>query len=377
MRMNGSGGVLVVSASTGTGHARAADALVEGFARSAPDLHVRHEDLLLLAPRWVRAVYGGGYELMAMRAPWLWREVYRWTDASDGDRARWGAAAERILFREFRRLLLSRHWDACVCTHFLPGQLTAGRPGLPPFSTVVTDFTLHRFWVQPRVRSYFLPIEAAAEDLRRRLPGVRAEATGIPVAAAFRDRIDRAGARHLLGLAADAPIVLVMGGGLGIGVEAATHALLASGVSGLQVISLCGRNDSARGALATLGLPDDRLRVIGFEPAVHRLIAACDVVVTKPGGLTCSETLAMGRPLILTRPIPGQEEGNTRALVGAGVALAAPSDAALAHAIQRFYGEPGLWLRLQESARRIGSGDAADRIAAATLTRPTATATAA
>jgi|GEM_PF-5712094 len=120
--MNGSGGVLIVSASTGTGHARAADALVEAFARRSPDLHVRHEDLLLLAPRWVRAVYGGGYELMATRAPWLWREVYRWTDASDGDRARWGAAAERILTdsRRFLDEARSAFHDAVIALEPVP-----------------------------------------------------------------------------------------------------------------------------------------------------------------------------------------------------------------------------------------------------------------
>src|SRR6185436_18185116 len=118
--------LLIVSASTGTGHLRAAHALV-GAAWAHGEVHPEHVDLLECAPAWVRSVYGAGYEVLAARAPWAWNGVYRATDGRRADGARWGAAALRLLFRDFRRLVRGGGWDACLCTHFLPCQLGGGR----------------------------------------------------------------------------------------------------------------------------------------------------------------------------------------------------------------------------------------------------------
>ncbi|HEX8274292.1 MAG TPA: glycosyltransferase [Longimicrobiaceae bacterium] len=360
-----SNAVLIVSASTGTGHARAAEALRGALADRDPGLRVEHVDLLELAPRWVRAAYGSGFELMVARAPWLWERIYRRTDGDDRDRARWGPLAQRLLFREFSRLLLASPWRLCLCTHFLPCQLAAGRPGLPPFALSVTDFTLHRCWVQPGVRRYFVATDALAAELRPRVRGARVDATGIPIAGSFAAAPPREEARRALGLDAGRRTVLVMGGGLGLGVEEMATATLASGVRDLQVVAVCGRSADARERLEALGLPPERLRVCGYVDGVERYLAAADVVVTKPGGLTSSEALALGRPLLLTRPIPGQEVGNTRALTAAGAALAAPDGRALRGAVEEAFGAPGLLAGLADAARRIGRPAAAADVAEA------------
>jgi processive 1,2-diacylglycerol beta-glucosyltransferase len=360
-------GVLVVSASTGTGHVRAGEALRQALEEREPRLRVRHVDLLELAPRWVRAAYGTGYEVVAARAPWLWERIYHRTDGEEQDRSRWGPLAHRLVFREFRRLLLAEPWRLCLCTHFLPCQLAAGRTGLPPFSLVVTDFTLHRYWVQPGVGRYFVATDALGDELRARAPGARIQATGIPVAPAFADAPPRAEARAALGLDPDRPAALVMGGGLGLGVEEMARAALASDTAGVQLLAVCGRNAGARARLEALGLPPERLRVFGYVGGVERFVAAADVVVTKPGGLSTSEALALGRPLLLARPIPGAEEGNTRALVAAGAALPAADGRALRQALERVFGEAGVLTGLAAAARRMGRPHAARAVAGAVL----------
>ncbi|MDQ3388942.1 MAG: hypothetical protein M3483_05500 [Gemmatimonadota bacterium] len=357
--------VLIVSAATGTGHMRAAEALRGALALRDPGQVAEHVDLLELAPRWVRAAYGDGYELMATRAPRLWREVYRRTDALDADRARWGPIAQRILFREFRRLLLSRRWSVCVCTHFLPGQLAASGPGFPPFALVITDLTLHHYWAQPRVQRYFVATEALADEVRHRVPGAQIQATGIPIAPKFAAAPSRAEARRALGLDRSRPVALVMGGGLGLGVAEGVEAAVGAQVDGIQIVAVCGRNHAAAGRLRGAGLPEDRLRVLDYSDRVEQLIAAADIVVTKPGGLTTSEALALGRPLLLTRPIPGQEEGNTRVLTASGSALAAADPAALRHMLEHAFNEPGVLAQLAASARRCGRPYAAQNIAGA------------
>ena len=357
--------VLIVSAANGTGHLRAAEAVREAFAQRDPSVHVEHVELLSIAPRWVRAFYGSLFEKMVEKAPRVWKEIYRLTDGDDHDASRWGPVAHRTLFREFRRLLQSRPWAMCLSTHFLPCQLAAGRSGLPPFGLVVTDFGLHRYWAQPGVSNYFVATDTLAAELRQRVRRGRIEATGIPIAPVFAHAPSCAEARASLGLAPDRPVAIVMGGGLGIGVEDGVHAALEAADPAVQVLAVCGKNDPVRCRLSALDAGEDRLRVYGHVCGMERYLAAADVVVGKPGGLTVSESLALGKPLLLTRPIPGAEEGNTRAVVAEGAALCAPTQDALRQALRSVFSEPGLLERLSASARRIGRPHAAPAIAAA------------
>ena len=356
--------VLIVSAANGAGHMRAAEAVLGAIAARHPDVHVEHVELLSIAPRWVRAFYGSLFEKVVEKAPRVWKEIYRLTDGDDHDSARWGRLAHATLFREFRRLLHSRPWNVCVSTHFLPCQLAAGRPGLPRFGLVVTDFGLHRMWVQPGASTCYVATETLADALRRRVRRARIEATGIPIDPVFSRAPSQAEARAALGLAPDRPVALVMGGGLGIGVEEGVTAALRSTEPGVQLLAVCGRNDAARCRLASAGMAEERLRVYGHVRGMEQYLAAADVVVGKPGGLTVSETLALGKPLLLTRPIPGAEEENTRAVVAEGAALCAPTQEALRAQLRRLFHEPGLLAGLSDAARRIGRPHAADAIAA-------------
>lgn len=357
--------VLIVSAANGTGHLRAAEAVRGALAARDPDVHVEHVELLSIAPRWVRAFYGSLFEKMVEKAPRVWKEIYRLTDGDDHDSARWAPLAHRTLFREFRRLLKSRPWNVCVSTHFLPCQLAAGRHGLPRFGLVVTDFGLHRYWAQPGVSTYYVATERLAAELRRRVYRARIEATGIPIDPVFARAPTQAEARAALGLAPDRPVALVMGGGLGIGVEEGVMAALQATEPGVQLLAVCGRNDGARCRLDAARVCEDRLRVYGHVCGMEQYLAAADVVVGKPGGLTVSETLALGKPLLLTRPIPGAEEENTRAVVAEGAALCAPTNEALRQQLLRLFTEPGLLDGLSQAARRIGRPHAADAIATA------------
>lgn len=355
--------VLIVSAANGAGHMRAAEAVRGAIAARDPDVRVEHVELLSIAPRWVRAFYGSLFEKVVERAPRVWGEIYRLTDGADHDTARWAPLAHRTLFREFRRLLRSRPWNVCVSTHFLPCQLAAGRHGLPRFGLVVTDFGLHRMWVQPGVSTYYVATETLAGDLRRRVRHAGVQATGIPIDPVFAGAPPQGEARAALGLAPDRPVALVMGGGLGIGVEEGVTAALDATEPGVQLLAVCGRNDGARCRLASARVPEERLRVYGHVRGMEQYLAAADVVVGKPGGLTVSETLALGKPLVLTRPIPGAEEENTRAVVAEGAALCAPTQEALRAQLRRLFREPGLLAGLSEAARRIGRPHAADAVA--------------
>lgn len=354
---------MIVSASTGTGHLRAAQALADA-ARAVDGVHAEQLDLLELAPAWVRGVYGAGYEWMAAHTPRAWDGIYRATDAEREDRARWAPAALRLVFRAFRRLLLDGQWDACVCTHFLPCQLGAGRPGMPPFALVMTDFTVHRVWAQPRATRIFAPVESAATELRRRVAGPRVEASGIPVGAAIARAPSREVARERLGIDGRR-MLLVTGGGLGIGVEEAVHAALGTLPCDVRVVAVCGRNTQARQRLMELGVSAARLRVEGYVDHMEFWLAAADAVAGKPGGLATAEALAVGRPLVLTRPIPGAEEGNLRVVEGEGAALDGSTPERARAAFRTLFAGDAVRERLAAAARRIGRPAAAAEILAA------------
>ena len=354
--------VLLVSASAGTGHFHAAEALKAALVEEERRTLVRHVDILDVGPAWLRVAYGGGFELLASRAPRVWKELYYRTDG-DTDAARWGPAAHRLLFRAFHRLATEEPWDLILATHFLPCQLAAGRPRVPPFALVVTDFTLHRFWAQRRVGRYFVATDDLAGDVRARMPGTRVDATGIPVHPKFETTLSSGSARMALGLDPHAPVALVMGGGLGIGVANATRAAAAANVPGLQVVAVTGSGEGARAKLAPLALSNPRVRVLGRVERVQDYMAAADVVVTKPGGLTTSEALAVGRPLILSRAIPGQEEGNAAEMRRLGAALYAPGGDDVKTSLERLFGEPGLLLRIATEARALGRPGSASTIA--------------
>lgn len=354
--------ILVVSVSTGTGHVRAAEAVCTALARRHPGVYVRHVDLLELAPAWVKAFYGKAFEKVAAHAPSLWKEIYHATDGDEHDRARW-AAAGRFVFREFRRVLDAERWDACLSTHFLPCQLASGGGEFPPLSLVVTDFTLHRVWVQPCASRYFVATDELVAELGRRVPGVPALATGIPISPDVASAVSRDEARAALGLPADRRIALIVGGGLGIGVEESARAALQATPRDVQLVAVCARNDSARERLQALGLSAERLQVHGYVQGLTTWMSAADLVATKPGGLSLSEGLALGCALLLTRPIPGAEEGNARVAEANGAALVANTTDEIRAAFTRAFSAPGLLQRLADGARGMARPHAADHVA--------------
>lgn len=357
--MSSTGPVLIVSASAGTGHMRAAQALQKALQRVG--VETEHVDVLSLAPRALRLAYGGGFELLARRAPRVWGELYARSDGPGGDRAVWGPYAARLLFREFDRLLRSRPWSHCICTHFLPAQLTGHRSTPVSFSLVITDHVLHRYWVQPGVQTFFTANDALAGSVRERLPGARVHATGIPVDPDLWQADGMAARRHL-DLAPDRPIALLVGGGLGIGVEDSVDEALAGLPEDVQLVVVCGKNEAARERLAARSVAHSRFRVLGYVNGLSGLLAAADVVITKAGGLTTAEALALGRPLILMGAIPGQEEGNLRHLVANGAALRATYPGALRAGLEAFFTNTALRFRLSVSARGLGRPAAAQHI---------------
>jgi len=253
-----------------------------------------------------------------------------------------------------------------LCTHFLPleitGAMLAKDPAFRPFTAcVVTDFEAHALWMEPSVNLYCV----AAEETKARLVarGVKAEevvVTGIPIAARFSQPVAAAAVRKACGLRDDLPTLLVLSGGFGMGPVAEILGELDKIPTPFQTLVVAGRNEALRRELAA----QDRkhpTHVLGFVRNMHELMTISDLLITKPGGLTTSEALALGRPLFILNPIPGQEAANSDFLLQHGAAEKANRVEDLPFRLGQLLGSKKL-AAMARAAKELGKPNAAAAI---------------
>jgi len=368
--------ILILYASVGAGHTRAAQAIGAALKLKAPGANVMTVDALDLSRPLFRRVYGEGYMKLIEKVPSLFGILFDLTDkpskgegVGDGLRRavqRWGA-------NQLADLVETGSWDAIVHTHFLAPELIAalrrrGRTAAPQL-TVVTDYDAHRIWVHDPTERYCVASPLAGASLRAH--GVSASAivlTGIPVMPAYSTPVDEDAVRRAFGLSGGYPVVLHASGGHGVGpVEETFRALLAATIP-MEFVIVCGRNEAARSRLSTIRPPSrHRVRVLGFTDRMRDLMAVADLLVTKPGGLTVSEALACGLPMALISPIPGQEVRNADYLLENGAAVKANSPVALTGKIEELLSSEIRLKEMRRKAKALGHPRAAFAIARRTL----------
>lgn len=368
--------ILLLHASVGSGHTRAAEALGAALRELSPGACLRSVDVLELATAAFRSAYGLGYLGLAKAAPHLLGYLYDLFDRPSEASAA-PESARRLLqawgMRSFSRFLEREPWDAVVHTHFLPAELLAslrraGRLRLR-HAVAVTDFDAHRFWAQLPAERFFVASEEAAASLR--YWGARPESieiTGIPIDASFAEPLERAACRRALGLPAHRPVILQLGGGFGLGPLQEAFGALLSIPQPCQLVVVCGRNEALRRALSRLPIPvRHQALVLGFTDRMRELLGAADLVVTKPGGLTTAEALAAGTPMAIVQPIPGQESRNSDYLLERGAAIKAPSLAALPGKVAALLARPDRLDRMAQAAAALGRPRAAREAARSVL----------
>jgi UDP-N-acetylglucosamine:LPS N-acetylglucosamine transferase len=270
------------------------------------------------------------------------------------------------LQRRMEQHILTFQPDVAISTQMLPGALVSAvkldRGLRLPSIAVVTDFGVHDYWVQPGTDLYCLPDESAIVPALAAGHPAKVAVTGIPLMPGFASPPTPAESRAMLGLSVDAPVVLVLGGGLGLGVDVVAQRLLAA-LPDLQLMVMTGRNSAARDLLAPMAVRNDpRLLVCGWTERMETFLAAADVVVGKPGGLSVAETLACGRPLFATRSLLGQEGFNVDFLERNGVGrLVAEDD--LVEQVRSVLADPHALAAIQARALKVGRRNGAAEIA--------------
>ena len=359
--------LLLVSVSAGNGHVRAAQAIAAHAWRDFPQLRLQHIDMMQIVPTLFRKLYSDLYIKLASGLPEAWGWLYRKTDCEPGHSlsGRLRRGVQRLcsqgLFREIDRFKP----DVIICTHFLPAEILAAAVTEKRLNAQVwvqvTDFDLHQMWLHPGVHGYFVANEELAFRLQSQgIPRASIVVTGIPVMPAFDTRPDKFTAAARLGLNPDCFTVLLMGGGAGIGMDPVWIAELIKTQPQLQVIVMTGKNVALHEALAHLrDTHANRLRIVGFTEDVAALMMAADLAITKPGGLSSSECLVCGLPMLLVNPIPGQEERNAAFLMQEGVAQRADDPLTLQFRLQKLLADPERLTSMRARAIALGRPHAA------------------
>jgi processive 1,2-diacylglycerol beta-glucosyltransferase len=329
--------VLLLHASAGAGHRRAAEALANAFRERDPQAEIAVRDLLDFTPPLFRKTYGEGYLRIVRRVPELWSYLYGLSDrkARVPWRRKVRAAFNKVNTLSFFGYCDRFRPDLAICTHFLPLELLSTRSRRKRLSFryagVVTDFAVHALWIFPNVPAYCVATDEARRHMvRAGCPAEAVRVTGIPIDPVFTRTRPAPEARAALGLDPSLPAVLVLSGGFGVGPAVEIVSAFRDGGTPCQLLVVAGANADLKArveaAAASIRRP---IRVFGFVNNMHELMDAADVVVSKPGGLTASEVLAKGRPLLIVDPIPGQEQRNAEYILeaGAGVRLYDPADA--------------------------------------------------
>ena len=348
--------ILILTASYGSGHARAAGVLAAEFRRAGASPTVVDHFRDLVHPtfdRWSRAVY---YTILR-RAPALWGGAY-WLGDQISVSSPFMLGFNRIGARKLRGLLRAGRFDQAVSVQPTPAAALSflrsrGEP-TPPHTTVFTDFVAHTQWIHPHVDRYCVPAEEIAHELTARgLPREGVVVTGIPVAEEFLQQPERAAARLALGLSPRRPVLLFMdgsGGGFGR-LEEAARAVLDMEQS-FQSVFVTGHERGLEGRLRRLANGrENRIKVFGFVDHIRELMAAADFLVTKAGGLTLAEALAAELPVICFGSLLGQETRNERFAAMAGVGLVAGSGAQLRRVIAAALRDPVLLRDIRERIR--------------------------
>lgn len=323
--------ILILSVTVGNGHMRAAEAIKKAAGSLYPQTDVAVLDTFRYASPFLEKVVLGTYIEVLKMSPVIYDYLYRQSEKGKTLSERGKAEFNRILnlfvapkleqyIKEFQPQLI-------VCTHPFPVGIVSymKQKGIftGPLFVAITDFDVHSFYVFPEVDCYLL----GSEQLRQECTafGIKPEnmrVTGIPIDPAFANQYSKKEIREKLGLHPTLPTILITGGGLGMGHLESQVRILGKSVADCQLLVITGTNDLLKEKLLAL-IPElpCKINVYGFINNVHELMAAADLFIGKPGGLSCAEAMAMGLPMFIIDALPGQEEKNTQFLikVGAGV----------------------------------------------------------
>ena len=358
--------ILIVSASIGTGHNQAAAAIGQQLRSQRPRAQIDIIDFLQYGSYYRGSLLRETYLKILHLFPEVFDFLFRWTAGQGQQMKSLFAYSSKKRITELRRqfkphILVFTHPFPCAAACYLKRQ---GVLDLP-VAAVVTDFGVHPFWIYQEIDAYFV----AHENLRQQLldKGIyarRVQACGIPI-----DKKYSKGVPRSEGVITETPVILIMGGGLGLGPLDCVLRHLEAFPHPLRVLVVAGSNRKLFSKLREMaGKSRHKIRIFGFTEKINQLMEAADLLITKAGGLTASEALAKGLPMLFIPVIPGHEAENARFLIQQGAAVQVRDVEEIARCLKYLLVEqPEVLDGMRTAAAALAKPDAARDIAAQVL----------
>lgn len=367
--------IMILTASVGSGHNVAASVL-EAYFREEPDVEaVKVLDVLSLTSNFYHKLYGEGYFAAVDAVPWLVGWGYDVNDAPFNS-AEILPVWDQVHTAEVAKTIEAYQPDVIVCTHFLPARLVSllikrGRLHAS-MSVITTDYDFQGLWLSVPFNRFFVARdETRAHMVEIGLPADRITVSGIPVKAVFSQTVEREEVLARYQLRPDVPTLLISAGAAG---GTYTEAIVAQTLrmrNNFQAVVACGRNELLKDKITALVASQaDRYRVVGIVNDMPDLMRAANLFVGKPGGLSSSECMAAGLPMVLINPIPGQEVRNSDFLLEESAAVRCNYATTVGYKIDCLLDDPDRVRRMAANARRLGRKDAAQQIVTAVLAEP-------
>lgn len=352
--------ILIFYGTYGGGHIAAAKSIKKYIDENYEDCETTSIDCIEYINKYVNKLSTKAYEGMAKKVPKLWKTLYK--RSNKGTLSFVSHTANRVMAIKLKHVINKEKPDLIISTHPFSSQMCAylkkHHKFKCPVATVMTDFHTHNQWLflPDNIDYFFVSNEEMKKDMvnKNHIPPNKIHVTGIPISDRFNEKLEADGVYDELWLDKEKNTVLFFGGGeFGLGSKTTLRVLrtLIRLFKELQIVAISGKNKKMKKAFDELvekTNTQDRVKVLEYTDKVPELMQISRAVFTKAGGLTISESLVSGLPIIIINPIPGQEEENAQFLVDSGCAIWLKKDDKFAHILKGLYRDPN---KLNDMAR--------------------------
>lgn len=365
--------ILIFYGAYGGGHLAAASAIKGYIDANYPECETRMIDCVEYINKYLNKVSTTAYKEMAKKAPWIWKKVYN--NSEHGALSKVSSASNKLMAKKLNHVLQEFKPDLVISTHPFSNQMCTNLKKNKKISckiaTVLTDMAIHSQWIiDSDYIDYFFVANHEMKNAMfdRGIAEFKIFVTGIPLSERFKEKFDRNAVCAEFGLSSEKSTVLFFAGGeFGLGRKRTSlvfRALIRL-FKNCQIVAISGRNKKMNlkfKKLVEAYHVGDRVKVLDYTNKVPELMSISNIVVTKPGGLTTTESLVSGLPIIVINPIPGQEEENADFLVRHGVAVWIKKEDNVARVLKGLYRHPEEVDKMRENVKALAKPDSTKNI---------------
>lgn len=358
--------ILIFYASYGGGHLSAANSIKDYLSNHYENIDVELIDCMKYINKPIEKITTTAYNEMAKKAPWAWGKIY--SDSQKGPLAHITTRSNQVFAIKLLRLLREKKPDLIISTHPFGSQMCSylKRKGkiTSKIATILTDFAPHDQWlVGSDYTDYFFVAHNKMKEylISKNIPENKIFATGIPISNKFLETFNTSKILSSLGLKENLKTVLFFAGGkFGLGKSRTLEIFntLVNDFNNIQVIAISGKNKKMYeefNQIVKIANKTNFIKVFEFVNNVPELMAVSDVVITKPGGLTTTESLVSGLPMIIINPIPGQEEENAQFLEHSNVGIWLKKQMNITETISNFLSDNKKLKQMKENTKKISN----------------------